>query len=54
LKGADERIDTRADGIVDTGPISIAFEAEQMAQVVLPPHQPDELLGGHARLRDFE
>ena len=54
LKGANKRIDAAADRILDARPIGLRFEAEQMAQVVLPAHQPDELLGGQARLRDFE
>jgi len=54
LKSADERIDTRADRIFNPRQIGFGLEAEQMAQVVLSAHEPDELLGRHARLRDFE
>jgi hypothetical protein len=54
LKGADENIHARAHRLADTRPIGLGFEAEQMAQVVLAAYEPDELLGRHARLRDFE
>jgi hypothetical protein len=53
-EGAHERIDARADRIADTRAIGFGFEVEQMAQMVFSADQPDELLGRHAGLRDFE